>query len=226
MRRQEAANDRSTTAEQALTRTVLFLRTVSTDPHIRTAMESTGFAEADVDEGWRLLRAACSSEIAPRAPKRATKSQDAYDALEAFAKTMLPRAEAALGRLHPRARAFVFDGLPSGRVATVLRVATFVDRCEALAGKRRSSDDHAAHAALAKRGLTAAALAEAKANVAIAMTASPDVTHREARRDGAALERLHAWLKDWSDCARTVITRRDWLIRLGIGRRRPMKRRR
>lgn len=30
-------------------------------------------------------------------------------------------------------------------------------------------------------------------------------------------------MQDWSDCARTVITRRDQLIRLGIGKRRPRK---
>jgi hypothetical protein len=31
---------------------------------------------------------------------------------------------------------------------------------------------------------------------------------------------LHAWLQDWSKTARTVITRRDELLRLGLGKRR------
>jgi hypothetical protein len=34
-----------------------------------------------------------------------------------------------------------------------------------------------------------------------------------------ALTELYAWIQDWSDCARAVITRRDQLIRLGIGKR-------
>jgi len=32
---------------------------------------------------------------------------------------------------------------------------------------------------------------------------------------------LHAWLTEWVEATRTVTKRRDILIRLGIGRRRP-----
>ena len=35
----------------------------------------------------------------------------------------------------------------------------------------------------------------------------------------AALTEVHEWVRDWSDCARSIIMRRDWLLRLGIGKR-------
>ena len=38
-----------------------------------------------------------------------------------------------------------------------------------------------------------------------------------------ALRKMHAWVTAWTEMARTVITRRDQLIRLGIARRRPHK---
>jgi len=34
---------------------------------------------------------------------------------------------------------------------------------------------------------------------------------------------LYMWLQDWTDTARAVIVRRDLLIRLGIGKRRPRR---
>jgi hypothetical protein len=36
----------------------------------------------------------------------------------------------------------------------------------------------------------------------------------------SALIDVYAWVQDWTDSARSVITRRDHLIRLGIGKRR------
>jgi len=52
--------------------------------------------------------------------------------------------------------------------------------------------------------------------------AAPLTQHKQSPRE-AALLAVYDWVQDWSDCARTVITRRDQLIRLGIGKRRPRK---
>ncbi len=216
---------RSTSAEQALIRTVLFLRTVSSDRDVRAVLASTGFTRADADEGWKLLRAACAvDEVDGKRAASESPRADAEAELGAFARTMMPRARAALRRLHPAQHEFLFDGLPAGPRQVVVAVAMFVERCDALerSPKRRRTrkDDHAALAVLAKRGLTRAVLDDARRHVEIATTTSAPIVAAHAR-DREALDRLHAWLRDWSDCARTVIVRRDWLIRLGIGRRRP-----
>ncbi len=47
--------------------------------------------------------------------------------------------------------------------------------------------------------------------------AEPLTTHVESPRE-AALLAVYEWVQDWTDCARTVITRRDQLIRLGSGK--------
>jgi hypothetical protein len=44
---------------------------------------------------------------------------------------------------------------------------------------------------------------------------------RERRREG--LRQIHAWLASWSEIARSVVTRRDHLIHLGLAKRRASK---
>ena len=226
MRRQAKAT-RSTSSEQALIRTILFLRTVSSDAAVRAVLAGTGFTHADVEEGWRLLRAACAADDATGYdPVEESPSVASEAALVDFARTMMPRARAALRRLHPPQCAFLFDDLPAGAKQAALGAALFLDRCAELEKspkrKKTRKEDHAALAVLAQRGLTREVMNDARGHVATLTHASPG-TIVERAPDREALDRLHAWLRDWSDCARTVITRRDWLSRLGIGRRRPKR---
>jgi len=53
------------------------------------------------------------------------------------------------------------------------------------------------------------------------VTDKPDENAKNEAR--ASLLQLHAWLADWSECARAVIQRRDQLLRLGIGKRQKPK---
>jgi hypothetical protein len=205
----------------------LFLRTVSSDAEVRAVLVGTGFRRADAEEGWRLLRAACAAddasgyEAVEESPGVAAEA-----ALTTFARTMMPRARAALRRLHPPQCEFLFSELPAGAKQVSIAVAMFLERCDALERspkrKKTRKEDHAALAVLEQRGLTRAAMNEARRELAtVTRSSSGVITQRPP--DPEALVRLHAWLRDWSDCARTVITRRDWLIRLGIGRRRPKR---
>jgi nucleoside-diphosphate-sugar epimerase len=82
-------------------------------------------------------------------------------------------------------------------------------------------------ATLARRGVTQAFRDALRKRVlageeAKAPPALPPSTPPSERLD--ALRELHAWLSDWSECARGVITRRDQLLRLGIGKRAAKKR--
>ena len=49
-----------------------------------------------------------------------------------------------------------------------------------------------------------------------ARTEGPD---KSTEAHAAALLKLHAWYREWSETARSVITRRDYLIRLGLAKR-------
>jgi len=213
---------RSTTAEQALVRALLFLRTSASDAAVRGALAETGFGQADIDEGWRLLRAACSVPPPAASPRR-TGVRDATRALEAFAQTMLPRARAATRRFFPDYEAYLFAAPARVRGASTVTVAIFVERCGELASPKRRKTrerDRELLALLARRGITHAVLEDTRRNVAVATGSLADSRPARSRAPNAALDDLHAWVRDWSDCAKTVVTRRDWLIRLGIGRRR------
>ncbi|HEY1954417.1 MAG TPA: hypothetical protein VGH28_02375 [Polyangiaceae bacterium] len=218
------------TADRGVQRAVQFLRTVGTDPAIRTELQKVGFQEDDLKQGWMLVLRASA---APQAPARFTPDAgpvaDATQKLEAWQSTMFLRAHAALRRLHPEQDAFVFaDPVSDGTTTAVVAVSLFLERLDALenSADRKSTrkSDHAALATLARRGVTESERKQATHLVhVIETTAAPEVTSTPAPAPDvkmAALADVYAWVQDWSDSARAVITRRDHLIRLGIGKRR------
>ena len=218
-----------TTAEDSLTRALQFLRTVGTDSTIRAAMRQVGFGIDDMKQGWSLVLKACS---APAVDTKFTPHSgpvaEATQKIEAWQSTMLLRAHAALRRLHPEQDAFVFDHLEMGSgIAAVVSVSLFLQRLGALESsadrKGTRKADRAALATLEQRGITEEECKQIKALVhLVETTPAPAVEDAVAPPDArmAALGELHAWVQDWSDCARSVITRRDQLLRLGIGKRR------
>ena len=84
--------------------------------------------------------------------------------------------------------------------------------------------DHAALETLSQRGITKGERKSMRELVKWneSNQAQPLATHAQSPRE-AALIAVYDWVQDWTDCARTVITRRDQLIRLGIGKRRSRK---
>ncbi|HEY1959247.1 MAG TPA: hypothetical protein VGH28_26715, partial [Polyangiaceae bacterium] len=217
------------TAELAVPRAMKLLRTLGTDSVVLAAMKQTGFDIDDMKQGWSLVLKACSAPTvdAKFAPHTGPVA-DATQKIEAWQSTMFLRAHAALRRLHPAQDTFLFENLATGTgVAAVVAVSMFLERLDALesSADRKASRkaDHAALATLEKRGVTKDERKQIHSLVQLVETTpapavvdvapSPDVRM-------AALVELHAWVQDWSDCARAVITRRDQLLRLGIGKRR------
>ena len=208
-------------------RAVQFLRTVGTDSNVAQALANIGFTAADRERGWELLRKASTS--VDLVPRRAPEV-DASERLEDWRKAHVAIARASLVHLHPEQAAFVFDMPMKVDTFAVVAVEQFLDRLDALQSspERESTRaaDHAALATLDKRGVTTQARKTARELIAgflriDVVTNKPDQDAKNESR--AALLRLHAWLTDWSECARTVIQRRDQLLRLGIGKRQKSK---
>ena len=219
-----------TTAELALQRAMLFLRTVGTDPAIRTQLQKVGFELADLQQGWALVLKACSAPQAStqRFTPEAGPVGEATQQIEAWQSTMFLRAHAAMRRLHPAQDAFVFEGLASGTgSASVVAVSVFLKRLDGLESspdrKSTRKADHAAMATLERRGVTKEERKRAKDLVhLVENTAAPEVIEvppPPTDERMAALTEVYEWVQDWSDCARSIITRRDQLLRLGIGKR-------
>src|SRR6185503_3364411 len=206
------------TAENGLQRALMFLRTVGTDPAIRTELQTVGFGEDDLKQGWTLVLKACSApQTAARFTPDAGPVADATQKLEAWQSTMYLRAHAALRRLHPEQDAFVFaDAVGDASTAPLVSVSLFLSRLDALENspERKSTrkSDHAALATLERRGVTKEERKQAKHLVhVIETTPAPELTTEPPSPDArmAALADVYAWVQDWTDSARAVITRRD-----------------
>lgn len=138
-------------------------------------------------------------------------------------------ADACLKHRHPAQHAFVFKDLRAARgAASLLSVTRFLDRLDALEGATdRASTrvaDQAALATLALRGIDAKERARVRALLAQAEHSADDgasdddeLTPEEMDQ---ALRDLRAFYEEWSAVARLCVTRRDYLIRLGLARRR------
>jgi hypothetical protein len=210
-------------AEQAVPRACQFLRTVGTDSAIRGALMKVGFKDADLREGYQLLFRAIG---APSLESVGTSSPigAALEKLQSWQAAAFPVARAALQRLHPEQATFLFDKVVAGTgPAAVIAAQLFLDRCTELESghdrKHTRKADHAALATLEDRGITKSIRGEMAKLIDLVESGEappPDQGNQDRMRP---LADLHAWVQDWSECARVAIKRRDQLIRLGIGKR-------
>ena len=221
--------------ERTIARAMKFLGTLSRNGQIRSALERGGYNADEHSEGWSLLLELLGySATSPQVDTFSSPSSDAMNELDQWDGPNFARARAALEHKHPEQAAYVFAGLTAKTAAeSVAAVQTFLDRVATLRKgsdahrKAWKADDKAAAALLAERQIldaateahlrtlikTATTLASAPSTAQLADAASP-----EARLLTAAS--LEAWLSDWRETARVLITRRDYHISLGLAQRR------
>jgi hypothetical protein len=215
--------------EETPSRALAFLRAVGTSAPIRAALAKAGYTEEEHALGWSLLHKVSGySATMPKATED-TSARDAIAELDALDEGLFRRVRAALRRLHPEQEAYVFgDELgPAQGAASVISVSTLLQRLDGLKSaperKKTRKQDQAALDTLAARGITAEererlrALVEA-AQRAVAVSDEETGSNDAGEREQGLLA-LRSWYLDWSDTARSVITRRDYLIRLGLAQR-------
>jgi hypothetical protein len=219
------------TLEQTPGRALTFLRAVGTSVAIRAKLYERGYTEAEHERGWGLMRAASGDFGGPALVESVDDRavQDAIADVDAWDEDGLRIVNASLRTRHPAQHAFVMRGLKASTgITSVLGVATLLDRLDALesaperAGTREA--DHAALATLATRGIGKAERVRLRAKVKLAQSFAgiKGASEQEAfeRRVRQALVEQRRWFEEWSDVARSVIKRRDQLIRLGLASRR------
>jgi len=202
------------------------------DPAIRAKFAPLGWSDASANEAWGLLEALKAANVIPVAPE-ADPVAEAIAACETWQGTGLVRARAMLQLRFPEQAAFMFHDFAAGTgTAAVLNVSSFLQRRQQLedgvARKGSRKVDHEALALLDANGVTKAVIKDLgglveMAQRVVAGTAPEGPVDEAAAKRTIALRKIHAWLTAWSDMARTVITRRDHLIRLGIAKRRARK---
>lgn len=226
-------------------RALQLLSTLSRSIPIRAALAQRGYEDADHQEGWALLlKVSGYREPVATSSTLSADVRDAVATLDAWDEPNFRILRATLERRHPEQAAFVMEGLaPAEGAAAVLGVATLLDRLDALeSGKGRKAthkEDLAALATLAKRGITKEermrlrALVETasradmpEAAETLAAQAEPAASAKADKAKAAQAEAknaLYGWYREWSETARSVITRRDYLIRMGLSKRKSGK---
>jgi hypothetical protein len=224
------------TLEATPARILTFLRAVGTTPALWAQLHTRGYAKEDHEEGWDLLhRVSGKTTQAPAPLAGGSPARDAIHTLEVWVGDGYLLASSTLGRRHPAQAAFVFDGLAELKDKDVpLSVRTFLDRLDELESSpdrtATRKEDHAALQSLVPRGIDPAQRARLRALVEQSeqpteQGESPDpaAASKAAEQMKADLTALKAWFDEWSGVARAVIKRRDYLIRLGLLKRKKPK---
>jgi len=208
-----------------------FLGGASQVPPIRVLLARGGYDEAEHARGWELLLSVLGYRSTPvQVASDQLRQSQAIAELDAYDGPNFDRTRAALDHRFPAQSAYVFEGLTAKTGAeSIGSVRTFIDRVAALRdgtdpARSATRDADAAAAALLAarriidaneeqrlRGLIAEATRLADAPAAI--EPDPSLRQKLARE-------LEAWLRDWRETARVLITRRDYQIRLGLVERR------
>lgn len=218
-------------------RALKFFGAVSTNPHIRAALARRGYSQSIHDEAWALLLKAAGYRRAVEPSPDRPEAVAAIAELDDWDEPNFRVARAALLSM-PEQRDFVFRDLsPARGAAAVVSVRTFLDRLDELEnGEDRKATRKADHAALKKlaerridqaersrlRELIAAATA-LPAEEAPAPPEDAEKTETLAAEQREAKIKLWALWAEWSEVARAEIKRRDYLIQLGLAKRKTTK---
>jgi hypothetical protein len=139
--------------------------------------------------------------------------------LDTWENTWFPVVDATLNRHYPEQHSAMFLNLNQTSGDQVLvSVSTLLDRLKALAAAGETATK--ADALLVSRGLTAEVRKQAADLIAAVQTGTtgqaPATDPASKSEQDKALASAWAWYLEWSKIARTLITRGDILIRLGL----------
>lgn len=222
----ETVNVGQETLDGTPVRLMLLLRGIGTLKAVRETLRAVGYSASEHARGWQLLHG-CSGFVESDGDTDAVAATIAE--LDAWDEPKFTIAEAALRHRHPAQHAFVFRDLkPARGVEAVVGVHTFLSRLDALESSPDRADsrvaDHAALATLAERGINAAERERVGALVRAAESLSDDDDTEQSVLTAAEQEKrmraARAFYEEWSTIARTLVERRDHLIRLGLAQRR------
>lgn len=203
------------TDRQRLQRAVELLAGVG-HPEARKALQARGLSTQELEEGYRLLRAAIETF---HAADEHAEPPDTVALLDAWENRWLPIVRAALEHRFPSVAKSVLLNLRQIRGPTLLiSLPTLLDRIEALEHSKLTAACQA-HALLTQRGLTPQVIAEARTHVRDTQRLprikplAPPVDPRSKH-----LGALWAWYLDWSQTARAAISDPAVLRVLGFGK--------
>lgn len=216
-----------------------FLRAIGTKAGIRRQMAALGYNDDQHDQGWRMYLTLCGyrapndrqNTIVPE--DQATR--DIINKIDNWDEPYFARAHAALNHYFPQQEAYLFQNLTAQKgIAAIGSVKTFLDRVkimrEGTDSKRAQyrDQDREAVKLLEQRQIISAEsekylydlIGRVQKFVEVKATAitNEDADYHQHLQETAV--QFKYWLDDWRATARAGITRRDYLISLGLATRR------
>jgi hypothetical protein len=196
-------------------RVLRFLLALS-NPRIVGVMVAHGFSEADLDEGWRLLRAVRPVRLEPLPPTE--PAQRSLERLLAWDSEWVPIARATLKRHFPKLHERLFvHAVAREAHATILFLDSFFRTLDELA--RGGADGKKARKLLAQRGLSPQVVSAGRALLdEVKVPKNWSVVERpEDRSDWAERESaLWSWYLEWGAIALRKVKDRNLLRQLGF----------
>lgn len=216
--------------ERTCQRALKFLSALSRNGQIRRILDLAGYNAEEHQQGWGLTLGLLGYSAAAPESEETSPSSAAIAELDQWDGPNFARARAALEHKFPEQAAYVFAGLTAkSGPESIAVVQTFLDRVAALrtgsepARKAFKAADKGAVELLARRRILDAKLDEhLRGLIASATTLAPagKVVEAEPEDRQALASKLEAWLNDWRETARVLVTRRDYQIILGLAQRR------
>jgi hypothetical protein len=215
-------------------RGIKFLAAASQVPIIRAALERGGYTEEEHRLGWDLLLTLSGhGSTFVSGGESTVRQREAAAELDAWDGPNFDRARAALDRSYPEQSRFLFDNLSAKTGAdAIASVRTFVERYARLRDgsdadrKAHRKQDAAAARLLASRRIIDEAEEKRLRSLvedATSLAAPPLPDPQDPNERQQVAKKLDDWLADWRATARSLVTRRDHLIRLGLAERRTAK---
>ena len=218
------------TLEDTPRRALELLRGVGSSPSILRLMTQAGYTASAHEEGQRLLANVVSFVQGRQAFSTATSAAHAAAVaeIETWEKTVFRRLRAGVIRFFPNETEALFANLKvSSEMDASLLVKVFLDRISASPESKGRKGNAAVLKLFAQRGFGGDEIRHLKKLVSIAMAPAPDAVEETDSAELTAqktarvemLTELRGWYDDWAETARSVLTRRDHQIRVGLAHR-------
>lgn len=194
------------------------------DPRIFAVMAKRGMTQEILDEGWTFFSTAAGAKLRYQPATAATQTSGEETKLladlDGWENEWFPVIEAVLRRHFPALYERVFLNLSQTEgKAVIVSVSTMLERLRDLEG---SADGKKALALLEARQFNAEARKPAEEILAklraVGEAVVPEVDALSKEEQEKALVEAWGWYREWSTIARTLITRGDVLIRMGLRR--------